>query len=262
MIHNSQLENSEGLNNLQSIFNNESNEFQDEFKLNHQKNYSNSFHNNINTILEEKTNEMETHNGINLYNKSHNKVPSQNGNSFNKGLDLAMDNSFGLDYDEEETRKYFLLDEIDNIKKDLLNANVDLSQVPNIDYNTSIDQMEHVYKILSIKFNRLSISSFSDDLLYAGFNVIEAICDGENGRPDLLGISEAALPKIRRTKYYTSKIVNDTVKKYEISPFNMLCLELIPMVFMHWRKRKNISNRRLINSNLNDSINNIRNSEE
>ena len=71
---------------------------------------------------------------------------------------------------------------------------------------------------------------------------MEYLCDGDKewfGRkPDLTGWSSTVSVKLRRMRYETSTLVQDTLQNYPMSSLQRLLLELLPSMFLYSRDKK------------------------
>ena len=178
---------------------------------------------------------------------------------------LSTNNSNQYDYNiEDENRedlKLTLLEKIDNLTEELEDEGISLDKIPKVDYNTNLEQIEYVAKLLMLKANRNRYATLGEEFILALANGLEIICNGERqilgAKPDLQGYSDVVKVKLRRLRNETSQVVGNVVEKYEISPITTLLIELIPSLFLHSKRRKNQSYDNLYND-LSDDINEIR----
>ena len=178
---------------------------------------------------------------------------------------LSTNNSNQYDYNiEDENRedlKLTLLEKIDNLTEELEDEGISLDKIPKVDYNTNLEQIEYVAKLLMLKANRNRYATLGEEFILALANGLEIICNGERQilgvKPDLQGYSDVVKVKLRRLRNETSQVVGNVVEKYEISPITTLLIELIPSLFLHSKRRKNQSYDNLYND-LSDDINEIR----
>ena len=136
-----------------------------------------------------------------------------------------------------------------------------MDKIPKVDYNTNLEQIEYVAKLLMLKANRNRYATLGEEFILALANGLEILCNGERQilgvKPDLQGYSDVVKVKLRRLRNETSQVVGNVVEKYEISPITTLLIELIPSLFLHSKRRKNQSYDNLYND-LSDDINEIR----
>lgn len=178
---------------------------------------------------------------------------------------LSTNNSNRYDYNiEDENRedlKLTLLEKIDNLTEELEDEGISLDKIPKVDYNTNLEQIEYVAKLLMLKANRNRYATLGEEFILALANGLEILCNGERQilgvKPDLQGYSDVVKVKLRRLRNETSQVVGNVVEKYEISPITTLLIELIPSLFLHSKRRKNQSYDNLYND-LSDDINEIR----
>ncbi len=181
-----------------------------------------------------------------------------------KIVDKVLNNNNNFDYNiEDENRedlKLTLLEKIDNLTEELEDEGISLSKIPKVDYNSNLEQIEYVAKLLMLKANRNRYASLGEEFILALASGLEIVCNGEREflgiRPDLQGYSDVIKVKLRRLRNETSQVVGNVVEKYEISPITTLLIELIPSLFLHSKRRKNQSYDNLYND-LSDDINEI-----
>lgn len=232
-------------------------------------NYSN---NNDYESISNKSEEYEIDNLINYSNKQ-----KYDNNSFayklteeqqnQKIVDRVLNNNvnnnnfdYSIEDENREDLKLTLLEKIDNLTEELEDEGVSLSKIPKVDYNSNLEQIEYVAKLLMLKANRNRYASLGEEFILALASGLEIVCNGEREflgiRPDLQGYSDVIKVKLRRLRNETSQVVGNVVEKYEISPITTLLIELIPSIFLHSKRRKNQSYDNLYND-LSDDINEI-----
>ena len=169
--------------------------------------------------------------------------------------------NYNIDNENREDLKLTLLEKIDNLTEELEDEGVSLDKIPKVDYQSELDQIEYVAKLLMLKSNRNRYASLGEEFILALSSGLEMLCNGEREilgiRPDLQGYSDVVKVKLRRLRNETSQVVGNVVEKYEISPITTLLIELIPSLFLHSKRRKNQSYDTLYND-LSDDINEIR----
>lgn len=193
----------------------------------------------------------------NVLNTNYNNYDNNNINN-NTGY-----NSYNYNIEDEnrEDLKLTLLEKIDNLSEELEDEGISLDKIPKVDYQSNLEQIEYVAKLLMLKANRNRYASLGEEFILALASGLEMICNGERQilgvKPDLQGYSDVVKVKLRRLRNETSQIVGGVVEKYEISPITTLLIELIPSLFLHSKRRKNQSYDTLYND-LSDDINEIR----
>jgi len=168
---------------------------------------------------------------------------------------------YNIENENREDLKLTLLEKIDNLTEELEDEGISLDKIPKVDYNTNLEQIEYVAKLLMLKANRIRYASLGEEFILALASGLEMLCNGEREFlgicPDLQGYSDVVKVKLRRLRNETSQVVGNVVEKYEISPITTLLIELIPSIFLHSKRRKNQSYDNLYND-LSDDINEIR----
>lgn len=145
--------------------------------------------------------------------------------------------------EDDEEKKSELLEDIDELKWELEDDDVDLSRIPDVDQDSSIEEILTVRKILRRKYDRRRFNSFGTEFILAFAQAMEYICDGERRvgnftLPDLTNWHNTVRTKLRKLRYETSTIVSGTMEKYNIGPVGRLGLELVPSAFLHSKMRK------------------------
>jgi len=188
--------------------------------------------------------------------KAEQKSSYNNNNNNNNNL-----LSFNIDDENREDLKVSLLEKIDNLMEELEDDGISLDKIPRVDYNTDLEKIEYVTKLLMLKSNRNRYASLGEEFILAMASGLEMVCNGDRElfglRPDLQGYSDVVKVKLRRLRNETSQVVGNVVEKYEMSPFTTLLIELIPSLFLHSKRRKNQISDNLYND-LSDDINEIR----
>lgn len=234
---------------------------------------------NDNSVDDDKNSEID-----NLLNYSENNSIYSQPNSYNKNsfayklteeqenqkfVDNVLNNNtapsqeynYNIEDENREDLKLTLLEKIDNLTEELEDEGMSLDKIPKVDYNTDLEQIEYVAKLLMLKANRNRYASLGEEFILALASGLEMLCNGERQilgiRPDLQGYSDVVKVKLRRLRNETSQVVGNVVEKYEISPITTLLIELIPSLFLHSKRRKNQSYDTLYND-LSDDINEIR----
>lgn len=169
--------------------------------------------------------------------------------------------NFNIDDENREDMKLTLLEKIDNLTEELEDDGINLSKIPKVDYNSDLEKIEYVAKLLMLKSNRNRYSNLGEEFILAIAGGLEILCDGKRDflgvKPNLVGYSDVVKVKLRRVKNDTSQIVSNVVEKYEMSPIMTLLIELVPSLFLHSRRRSNQIYDNLYND-LNDDISEIR----
>jgi hypothetical protein len=169
--------------------------------------------------------------------------------------------SYNIDDENREDLKVSLLEKIDNLMEELEDDGICLDKIPKVDYNTDLERIEYVTKLLMLKSNRNRYATLGEEFILAMASGLEMVCNGDRElfglRPDLQGYSDVVKVKLRRLRNETSQVVGNVVEKYEISPITTLLIELIPSLFLHSKRRKSQITDNLYND-LSDDINEIR----
>lgn len=157
---------------------------------------------------------------------------------------------FNIDKEREEDDKASLLEQIDMLKITLEDDSVDVSGVPVINKQSSMKDIQNVYKILRLKNDRNRYCSFAEELILSGAYGLEYLFDGKkdwfNKKPDLTDWSSTVKVKLRRMRYETSTFVGEVMQEYKLSAGVRLALELLPSMFLYSRNRRLAKNDNLV----------------
>ena len=111
---------------------------------------------------------------------------------------------FNIDKEREEDDKASLLEQIDMLKITLEDDGVDITGVPSINKQSSMKDIQNVYKILRLKNDRNRYCSFAEELILSGAYGMEYLFDGKkewfNKKPDLTDWSSSVKIKLRRMR--------------------------------------------------------------
>lgn len=175
------------------------------------------------------------------------------------------DDEFNMDKEREEDDKNLLLEQIDMLRMQLDDDGTDISNVPLVNKNSNITDIQNIYKRLKLKNNRNRYCSFAEELLLAGAYGMEYLFDGEKewfGRkPDLVGWSKTVQVKLKRCRYQTSTFVKEIMEGYNMSSGMQLLIELVPSMFLFSRRKKLATQENRSNDDLNykDACSNLNN---
>lgn len=149
---------------------------------------------------------------------------------------------FNVEKEKDEDDKASLLEQIDMLKITLEDDGVDVSGVPQITKNSSMNDVHNIYKILRLKNDRNRYCSFAEELILSGAYGMEYLFDGKKEwftkTPDLTGWSSTVKVKLRRMRFETSTFVQEVMQEYNMSAGVRLALELLPSMFLYSRNRR------------------------
>jgi hypothetical protein len=149
---------------------------------------------------------------------------------------------FNIEKEKEDDDRASLMEQIDMLKITLEDDGIDILGVPKLCKNSSMKEVQTVYKILRLKNDRNRYCSFAEELILSGAYGFEYLFDGKKewfGRqPDLTGWSSTVKIKLRRMKFETSTFVGEVMSEYNMSAGMRLVLELLPSMFLYSRHRR------------------------
>ncbi len=152
-----------------------------------------------------------------------------------------------------------LLEEIDDFKSDLKN-DVDLSTIPEVNYNSPLRDIETVHIMLKKKYERVRYSNLGGDYILMLVYLGEWIFDGKKEyfgvRPCLKGVSRKVKVKLRRIRHDVSQIVNQMLNESKMGPLMKVGIEILPTIFIHNQLNQGSEEYKL-DSNFYDAQNNL-----
>ena len=177
------------------------------------------------------------------------------------------DSKFSIDKEKEEDDKAIMLEQIDMLILNLKDEGIDVSRIPDVNSNSSIDEVENVHKILRLKNDRNRYCSFAEECILAGSHALEWVFDGDKEylgkRPDLRGWSATVNVKLRRMRFDTSTFVSDVMQGYNLGHGTRILLELIPSLFLYSKmKRSQYSDNLISSEEMNNALDKIRDIDE
>lgn len=162
---------------------------------------------------------------------------------------------------EIDDKKLILLEKIQNLRDLLAKEEVNLDNVPIVNYNSSINEIQYTYRILMIKNNRDLNIDLTGNVIKGVSKILEKVFDGKKSyfglTLDLTGYTDTVDIQLRRLDVETEKVAGEFMNKTELNPYYKIALYLIPGMIAHSvlkRKRQNdtvYDNDKLINA-LND----------
>ena len=158
----------------------------------------------------------------------------------------------GIDYEElEEEEMAQLVEQIDTLRVDLADEEIDLSRIPEVSPSTTKKEAKAILRILRIKYNKSRYCDLFDEAILAGSYGLEKIFDGKNewfgNKIDLTGWSETVKSKLKKIRPDTSTLVSNVVKDYDFGPLGRILLVILQSLLFHSRSRRLKSNDNLSN---------------
>lgn len=171
--------------------------------------------------------------GMRQQNDQFNQVLSGYGGGGQDIIDVEKEN--------EEENKTFMLEDIDELWAELQDDDVDLSRIPKVNQDSTVEDVAQVQKILRMKYDRRRYTTFGTEFILAGVHGLEYLFDGKRKwgpyQPDLTNWHNTVRTKLRRMRYETSMIVSDIMHSWNVGAFTRVMLELVPSAFLHSRMR-------------------------
>jgi len=158
--------------------------------------------------------------------------------------DYAGDNmdQFNIEQEQREDTKTILLEDIDELRFELESDGVELDRIPNVNSDSTLEDVQLVHKMLRMKYDRRRYNGFGNELVLAGVHGLEHVFNGQRKwgpyTPDLSGWHNTVRAKLRRMRYETATVVSDVMNDYNIGPITRIMLELIPSAIIYSKDRR------------------------
>lgn len=141
--------------------------------------------------------------------------------------------------DEE---KNMWLEQIDDWLYDLEQEGIDTSPIPNVNKNSTYEEVQRVYKILDRKISKNSCQTMFVEGLMTIFELLETFFDGKKSllgfRINLEGYSGTARVKLDKLKPQTSSVAMKLVDSVGLGDGGKIIATLLPSMFLYTRLKK------------------------
>lgn len=166
----------------------------------------------------------------------------------------------------DNDKKILLLQKIEDLMDDLNCDGVDTSAIPTVNFKSSLDELDLVYRQLVIKNNRDRYRVLAEECFLIFAKGLEKVFDGDKEyfgyKPDLTDFSNTMRTKLRRFRYETTSMASEFVEHYELSMRSKLFLELGASAISHSISRKHKFKQNLFDENaMNSAMDEIRDNE-
>ena len=177
------------------------------------------------------------------------------------GLNKEVDNDNSYE-DKIDDKKLVLLENIQFLRDILSQQDVNLTNVPIVTFESTINEIEFAYRILMIKNNRDINIDITNNIILGGIRVLEKFLNGERSfggfKPNITGYSTTADITLRRLNLETEKIASEIMNK-EINPYYKIAMALIPGLIAHSLTKQKRANDNLYKAdNLEDALSEIK----
>lgn len=229
-----------------------------------------------NDDLYQRNNILGQNTGIKNYSYNNNSASSgiTQTSSHNSPIDSIIDNysSFSEQKNNQEEKTYesevddkklILLEKIHNLRDLLAKNEVNLENVPVVNYNSSINEIYYTHRILMIKNNRDLNIDLTGNVIKGVSKILEKVFDGKKSyfgvTLDLTGYTDTVDIQLRRLEPETEKIAGNIMNKTELNPYYKIGLYLVPGMIAHSvLKRKRQNDTVYDNDKLADALNEIK----
>lgn len=166
----------------------------------------------------------------------------------------------------DNDKKILLLQKIEDLLDDLNCDGVDTSAIPTVNFKSSLDELDLVYRQLVIKNNRDRYRVLAEECFLIFAKGLEKVFDGDKEyfgyKPDLTDFSNTMRTKLRRFRYETTSMASEFVEHYELSMRSKLFLELGASAISHSISRKHKYKQNLFDENaMNSAMDEIRDND-
>lgn len=141
--------------------------------------------------------------------------------------------------------KASLISEIQQLYKTLEAEEVDgYKEIELPTEKDNIDDITACRDLLKLKLDRIRLSGFAEDVVYALAEGLETTFDGTRAipifgwKPDYTNFSSTIAVKMSRMRYDTSNIVGKILERLHVGPTMRVAIELIPSIITYPRMRQ------------------------
>ena len=172
---------------------------------------------------------------------------------------------FSMEKEKEEDDKQHKLEHISFLIENLVGEGEDLSNIPKVNGNNTLSEIDQVLKRLLLRNDRKRCGSFAEEVILLGAHGIEWLCDGQKTylgfKPDMTDWHKSVQTKLRRMRYDTSNVVAGIMEEYKMGSGTRILLELIPSMFLYSRMRKSQHKDTITDDEFNAGMNKLRDLE-
>lgn len=135
--------------------------------------------------------------------------------------------------DDSDTERLSLLESINDVRRELsAMEDINIDSIPQVDENSSVYDLRKIYKLLLYKKNTTLHFETARDFMMIGINQVVRFCNGQNGRPNLVGWERTAQSKLSILKTEVTKLASDVFKQYDIGSIGQILISLVPSAIM------------------------------
>lgn len=150
--------------------------------------------------------------------------------------------TFSVEKEKEEDEKSRKLEGIESLREILEDEGENLSRIPNVTAQSSMEEIDSVYKMLNLKNDRKRCCTFAEEGILLGTHAVEWAFDGQKNyfghKPDMTDWHKSVQAKLRRMRHDTSNVVSQVMQHYNLGSGTRIMLELIPSMFLYSRMRR------------------------
>lgn len=158
------------------------------------------------------------------------------------GKDTSTTN-FSLETEKQEDLKSEMLADIDSLLTVLKECDVDVSRIPEVDRNSSFEEISSVMKILRLKNDKTRYCTLAEECILFGAHAIEELFDGKRSwlgmKIDAVGWHNHVIVRLRRMRHDTGQLVSSVMQGYGMSYGWRIFLELFPNFILYTKSRQN-----------------------
>jgi hypothetical protein len=171
-----------------------------------------------------------------------------------------------IEREKEEDEKATKLEHILFLRETLEEEGENLKRIPNVDHTNSLEEIDNVLRLLTLKNDRKRCCTFAEECVLLGAHGVEYLFNGKKSyfgvKPDMVDWHKTVAVKLRRMRHDTSNVVSNIMQKYNLGSGTRIFLELIPSMFLYSKMRKSQHRDNIVSEDeFNQGINHIRDTE-
>jgi hypothetical protein len=158
------------------------------------------------------------------------------------GMKEKYGNSEMVSYEVNKNSKLHVLEEIIQLRSHLKKVGIDMSNVPDVDRNSNMQDIETAHELLVCKNSWYTYNVATKEFLIFLAGIMEFLFDGEREwffglKPDLTGWSNVLSAKINSRSYELTQKAQEFMRDNGIGGSTTLCIEIIASMVMYSKNR-------------------------
>ena len=155
------------------------------------------------------------------------------------GIRKETRTTFGTDHERIQDSKANKVERIARLMSSLQSEGMDCSGINMPTIESSAEEINSTLEILRMKNDRSRYSSFAEEILVGGAELIGTVLDGERKipivgwQPDYTDYHNTVAVKMHRMRDETSQMVENITRKLDIGPCARIMMELVPSLVLY-----------------------------